>query len=307
VLERTTTGGYANRVYAESFSEWATPRLLPQSEAWILERSVPKSPYHDAMGCYPLFVCPDWSKLREDLDLLEGKLVTLSLVTDPFGGYDYNYLTECFPDRMTQFKLHFVADLQKPIDEIVSKHHRYYAAKALANITVEKVTDPIELLDDWVTLYDNLTARHALTGIKAFSKAAFAIQLRVPGLVMLRAVCGSETVGMHLWYVDGEVAQSHLAALNRRGYELMASYALYWSAIEVFAGTVRWLNFGAGAGTGAAKLDGLTRFKQGWATETRPSYFCGRIFDHKKYLELSEANKNSSDRYFPAYRAGEFS
>ena len=306
MLERTTTGGYANSAYAESFSEWATPRLLPQSEAWILERRVLNSPYHDALGCYPLFVCPNWSKLREDLEQLEGKLVALSLVTDPFGHYDYNYLRNCFPDRVTQFKQHFIADLKKPIGEIVSKHHRYYAAKALANITVEIVTEPIELLDEWVNLYDTLTARHALKGIKAFSKAAFATQLRVPGLVMLRAVCDGQTAGMHLWYLNGEVAQSHLAALNQRGYELMASYALYWCAIEVFTGTVRWLNFGAGAGIGAAKSDGLTQFKRGWATETRPSYFCGRIFDQKKYLELSEANKNSSDGYFPAYRGGEF-
>lgn len=306
MLEATPITGYANKAYAESFSEWATPRLLPQSEAWILERRVLNSPYHDAMGCYPLLVCPSWSKLRDDLEDLEGKLVALSLVTDPFGDYDHNYLIDCFPDCVTRFKDHFVADLQKPIDEIVSKHHRYYAARALANISVEKVTKPIELLDEWVTLYDALTARHGLKGIKAFSKAAFATQLRVPGLVMLRALCGNETVGMHLWYLQGEVAQSHLAAVNARGYELMASYALYWSAIEAFTGSVRWLNLGAAAGLNAANSDGLGQFKRGWSTETRTSYFCGRIFDRKKYRELSEANKNSTDGYFPAYRSGEF-
>jgi hypothetical protein len=52
--------------------------------------------------------------------------------------------------------------------------------------------------------------------------------------------------------------------------------------------------------------DGLSRFKRGWATGTRPTYFCGRIFDHRRYADALTARGLEDDDYFPAYRKGEF-
>jgi hypothetical protein len=51
----------------------------------------------------------------------------------------------------------------------------------------------------------------------------------------------------------------------------------------------------------------LKRFKEGWANDKRTAYFCGRIFDHAKYQEMSGAFSSLSMDYFPAYRQGEFS
>jgi hypothetical protein len=143
--------GYLHPRYADSLSEFGTPRELPRCQGWILERLIPGTPDRDAMGYYPLFARQDWSKLHLDLNEMEtGELVSLSLVADPF---------------------------------------------------------------------------------RAFSTAAFASQLEIPGLVALRARSAGVTIGMHLWYVHREVAYSHLAAFSPVGYDLMASYALYWSAI----------------------------------------------------------------------------
>ena len=87
---------------------------------------------------------------------------------------------------------------------------------------------------------------------------------------------------------------------------MMAAYALYWRAIELFAGRVRYLNLGAGAGT-AAGDDGLTRFKRGWATESRPSYLAGRVLDAEAYqAAVAAAHREAGGSYFPAYREGEF-
>ena len=295
----TNEAGYSHPGYAASLSGFGRPRLLPRSGGWILERDIPGTLHRDAMGPYPLFACRDWPSLQEDLDRIED-LVSLTVVTDPFGGYDEPLLHRCF-DVVRPFKKHFVADLTLPADAIVSKHHRYYARKALEKVRVEECAEPVRFLDGWTRLYTGLTERHGLTGIKAFSREAFARQLRVPGIAMLRAVFGEQTVGMHLWYVSGGVAYSHLAASSERGYELMASYALYRFAVERFAGRVRWLDLGAGIGAGK-EAGGLDRFKRGWSTGARTAYLCGRVFDREAYEALS---LESYTGYFPAYRAGE--
>ncbi len=271
----------------------------------MLERNIPNTNLHDAMGCYPLFVCRDWEGLEADLEHVDA-WVCLSMVTDPFGAYDEEYLRRCFGERVAPFKRHFVAELNRPTEATVSRHHRYYARKALQRVSVERCSEPIRFLDDWTDLYSHLIARHELTGIKAFSKAAFGAQLGIPGLVMLRATYEGQTVGAHLWYQQGDVIHSHLAAMSALGYELMASYALYWFALETFAGEACWLNFGAGSGRVDQDLGGLTKFKRGWATGTRTAYFCGRIFNQEKYREILAAHPIPASDYFPAYRSGEF-
>ena len=90
------------------------------------------------------------------------------------------------------------------------------------------------------------------------------------------------------------------------GYEAGASYALYAAAVEHFAPRVAWLDLGAGAGVSAA-TEGLTQFKRGFATGTRPAFFCGRIGDRDAYEALAtQAGSDSGELYFPAYRRADF-
>ncbi|HZN04818.1 MAG TPA: GNAT family N-acetyltransferase [Candidatus Polarisedimenticolia bacterium] len=296
---------YAHPGYAASLSEFGTPRALPGSGGFLLERAIPGTSDRDAMGCYPLFSCLDWSRLGDDLAALEGTLVSVAAVVDPFGLDDEERLRACFRDRVVPFKEHFIADLDRHDLASLSRHHRYYARRALARSDVEVCVDPPQHLDEWLALYATLCARHDLRGIQAFSRTAFEQQLRVPGIVLLRARSDGETIGAHLWYVQGEVAYSHLAAASPRGYEAMVFYALYWRACEHFRGRVRVVDFGAGAGLAAGADDGLTRFKRGWANGTRMAYFCGRILDRERYAKIL-AGGRAEERYFPAYRAGEF-
>lgn len=298
--------GYQHPTYAASLAEFGTPRSLPHSGGWLLERAVPGGSYTDVMGCYPLFSCLDWSGLKGDLDALAAHEISVALVTDPFGEYDEATLRDCFVHKVMPYKAHFVADLQRRPETFVTKHHRYYTQRALKDVELERCDEPIRFLDEWSALYDHLIARHHLRGIKAFSRAAFRAQLAVPGAVMLRATHAGEAVGAHLWYVQNGVVHSHLAAANALGYDFQVSYALYWFALETFAGQAAWINFGAGAGVNSDGKDGLTQFKRGWATETRLTYFCGRIFDQEKYAEALAARGLHDDDYFPAYRKGEF-
>lgn len=298
--------GYAHPLYSKSFMEFGIPRELPRCKGWILERQIPGSPYRDAMGCYPLFVCDDWSQLQADLEEIGKDLVSISLVTDPFGKYDLEDLHRCFKDVFINFKEHYIVDLQLPINEIVSKHHQYYTRKTLEQVCVTKINYPLLFVNEWINFHKTLVEKHNIKGIKAFSRKSFIQQFCVPGIVTFQAMYKNKPIGAHIWYVQGEVAYSHLAACSPLGYELMASYPLYYFAIEYFADKVQRLDLGAGAGVSSASTDGLSQFKSGWSTGTRPTYFCGRIFDHNRYSELTNSKGISTTDYFPAYRQGEF-
>jgi hypothetical protein len=297
--------GYMHPNYAQSFLEWGIPRELPKCGGWVLERVIPGFSDHDAMGCYPLFVCHDWSKLHVDLAEIGNELVSLSLVTDPFGEYDLGCLNKCF-DLVMPFKEHFVADLNQPISTLVSKSHQSTVRRAMQNVEVEICPDPMLYLGEWTELFEILVERHNITGIRAFSQTSFAKQLNIPGMVMFKAVSKSVTVGLDLWYVHGEVAYGHLVAINPLGYKLRASYALKWHLFQYFADKVRWLDLGGGAGVEIGKRDGLSDFKQGWSSGVRTAYLCGRIFDHERYGEIVKAKGIAATAYFPAYRKGEF-
>lgn len=299
--------GYISPGYAESLAEFGIPRELPECGGWILQRQIPGLSDFDAMGCYPLFACRDWSKLDNDLGNIGSELISLAVVTDPFGNYTPADLHKCFQHIAIPFKEHFIVDLHQPIKSFVCEHHRRYARKVMREIEVEKCQEPANLIDEWVNLYTTLIERHKIKGISVFSKLSFAKQLKLDGMVMFRAVHQNTTVGMTLWYVQNDVGYYHLGAYSQLGYELRSSFALFWFAIEYFAAIgLRWLNLGAGAGIKASGTDGLSRFKQGWSTGTRTAYFCGRIFDKERYSEILQLKGVFTTDYFPPYRKGEF-
>ena len=301
-----TATGYLHPDYARSLEEFGSPQLLPGCGGWVLVRAIPGSTYRDAMGCYPLFACADWSALPADVAALDGDLVSLALVTDPLGDFDVTVLRRAFPDVCLPFKAHFVVDLSRSPDSFVSAHHRRNIRTAARLVDVEVCANPTDHAEDWIALYRHLISRHAIRGFAAFSPRALAAQLRVPGLIMLRAVRCGETVGMTLWFQQGNAAYYHLGAYSDRGYQLRASFSLYAFALGYFASRLAWLSLGAGAGASGNGSSGLTRFKRGWATAIRTAYFCGRIVNPMRYAELAHAVTPAATPYFPSYRAGEF-
>jgi Acetyltransferase (GNAT) domain len=293
--------GYLHPLYAESQAPGRV-RSLAGSGGHLLLRPIPARGLHDATGPYPLLACRDWSRLGADLDAAGDGLVSLVAVADPFGGFDEPLLAACFPDLLRVFKHHQVADLSLPRESFVAPHHRRNAQKALRAVAVERVSRPADALDDWDGLYRHLRDRHRIEGPAAFEREALERQLQVPGLLAFRAVQGSTTVGMLLFYMQGPVAYYHLGAHSDAGYAVRASFALFWEALrELPALGARWLDLGAGAGTTEEPDDGLGRFKRGWATTTRPAYLCGRIFDHAAYRALV-ADAAPAAAYFPGYR-----
>lgn len=300
--------GYFHRLYCQSLSEFGRPRFLEASHGWILERQISNSTQLDAMGCYPLFACQDWSRLHLDMAKLQDELVSLALVTDPFGDFEPHYLRRCFPDRVVPFKEHMVTDLSRAPESFVTGHHRRNARKALDHLSIELCKEATLFADEWTNLYAGLVKRHNIHGLSAFSPASFRMQLAVPGMLMIRATHGEETVGMTLWYADRKRAYYHLGAYSEAGYRLHASFGLFWRAIEHFSSQgLQWLSLGAEAGLSRTDQEsGLSRFKRGWATGTRTAFFCGRIFDQDGYAEAMRIRQVAASDYFPAYRSGEF-
>ena len=183
--ENVRVNGYLHPGYVESLAEFGTPRELPRCGGWILERQIPGFSDHDAMGCYPLFCCQDWSQLSTDLEDLADELVSLSVVTDPFGEYEPACLQRCFKDVVVPFKKHYVADLRLPLNSIGGRRHRKHGRRALRRVEVEVCPEPTQFIEEWVALYDTLVERHNISGIPAFSRAAFAKQLAIPGMAVV--------------------------------------------------------------------------------------------------------------------------
>jgi len=301
------TGGYLHPSYAQSLSELGEPIELPICKGWILKRQIPKVSHFDGMGPYPIFACENWSGLEKDLDLIGGQLVSLSLVTDPLGQYSQKDLLRYFKDIARPYKEHFIVDLRQQPQAFVTRHHQRNAHQALQKVNVDIFENPIQLVDEWCSLYDHLIERHNIKGITRFSRTSFAKQLSVPGMMAFRASVENKTVGMLLWAIQNNIGYYHLGAYSPEGYKLKASFALFWKIFDHFKNSgLDWLSLGAGAGIKGDEEDGLTRFKRGWATGTRTAFFCGRIFDVKKYNESILAYKTINTNYFPAYRAGEF-
>lgn len=298
--------GYLHPDYAESLAEFGAPLHLPKSGGWLLRRPV-DGILADAMGTYPLFACSDWKSLKCDFNQLSKSLVSVTIVTDPFGEYDEPLLRDCFGDLVTPFKSHFASDLSRPLESIISKHHARNVCIGLKQVTVERCEDPSSHLDDWVRLYTVLIQRRQIRGIRAFSRNSFAKQLKTPGILCFRALRDQQIVGMILWYLQTGVAYYHLGAYTDEGYQSRASFALFRKALDYFAESgLKYANLGAGAGLGSAADDGLSRFKRGWSSFVRTTYLCGRIFDRQEYDRLVCARGVRTTDYFPAYRKGEF-
>ncbi len=305
--------GYSAEEYARSLVDIGEPRQLPRSGGWLLVRKLPESvlpvsslasgSLFDAIGCYPMFSCSSWERLAEDLEELPREIISISIVTDSASEVTPFLLTQSFPDVCYRYKDHFFADLTRPLDSYVSSHHRRNARQAAKSLRVERLDSPVDHLSSWVGMYDVLVDRHGIGGFAAFSRESFDRQLRVPGLRAYAAFASDEMVGMILWMVDQQTAYYHLAAYTELGYSLKASFALFDHCLTAFSQEgILQAALGGGAGTFTSS-DGLARFKQGWSSDTRPTYFCGRILDRNRYMQLVSQTGFETTSFFPAYRA----
>ncbi|MCX6460127.1 MAG: GNAT family N-acetyltransferase [Actinobacteria bacterium] len=293
---------YSDPAYAASLRKFGTPRALPASGGWLLERAISGINDRDAMGCYPLFSAPRWDGLADDLRTLAPELVSLVLVTDPFGDVRAPELAAVPGVQLTPWKEHFVIDMQQPLATLGDQGQRRNARLAARSLQIEVADDPTQYVDDWVQLYSNLSARFGLTGLRAMSPTALAEQLQLSGAQLIVARQEGIVIAAHLYLQRDDVAYLHLVGVTDEAYRLQAAAGLTSCAVEFFSTRAQWLSLGGGAGVTASDDDGLSVFKRRWATHTRPTWLLSAVLNAQRYEQLSA---NVSTDYFPAYRANE--
>ena len=298
--------GYQHPQYADSFSEFGILIELNKSNGRLLKRLIPETPFYDAMGCYPLFACSDWKGLPSDILKLSDDLVSVSLVTDPFGNYTENELTQTF-DCVLQSNDHFVFDYSKTIHESISKSRREQAKRALKDVVVDIQVSPNIDVEEWSNLYSRVIDKYQIKGLRKFSLDSFKKQLTIPNTFYFRALNEGKIIGGDIYFLQGEIAYAHLSALESLGYELKAGYALKWIAINHFQNIVDWITFGGTTSISGVKNEGLIYFKKGWSNCTRKTYFCGKILNQDRYDEITSLKGFQGSTWFPSYRDGEFS
>lgn len=301
--------GYKNPKYCLSFTEIGDPIRLQESGGWIIRRRIPDLNCFDAMGPYPFFYCEDWDRLELDIKRLkeEKEMVSFYIVPEPFGDYDSNKLKKIFKDTFIQYKKYYVMKLDDPIDKIISKHHKKYIRKSLAKIEIERVNNPLEYLDDWIVLYNNLKMKHNISNFTSFSKNSFKKQLSIPGTTVFRAFFNNDTIGMLICFEMENVVHFHLSASNELGYKYYASYGIHYYACNYYESQgKKQLFFGGGAGISTSDGGGLNFFKKGWSNKLINGYFCGVIIDKNSYNKIMKIKNIKKTKYFPAYREGEF-
>jgi hypothetical protein len=285
--------------YAHSLSHWGKPLPVPEWGGGILARPIPGGGM-DGFGTYPIAILAPDADLKGGLERLRDLgLVAATLVLDDFHRPSLENLNIAF-SQTTPFKSHAIRRLDAPF--AYSKHHRYEVRRALASVSV----GPLNLayhIKDWMGLYGILSQRHGLGGVHNFPASHFEALAPLEGVTTIGAWLDDVLVSAHIWVSDGTDVHSHLAATSPAGYQVGASYAVYDASVSHFHGA-RLLNLGGSAGSGDDPLDGLARFKRGFANDTASAYICGAILDPDQYQHLTEACGVAADSYyFPAYRA----
>jgi hypothetical protein len=297
------TAGYASPAYALALAEFGEPLALPRSGGSLLTAAVRDSGYRDAFGPYPLFSAEHPEGLAEDLEQLKDRYVSVYVVSDPLRERQTPYFEAAF-DFVRDYKPHYIVDLDIGFERYLKRHHRRYAKRAFEQIEVEQAADPAMHVAEWSWFYEGLCERHGISGLRRFSALSFAGQMRVPGCHYFRALHHGKAVGGFMCYLDRHRAYAHLIATTPQGQDLLAQYALYWSAIEFFRGTAGLFDLGGVPGGMDATAGGLAFFKAGWSTSVRQSRFCGRILNRAAYDKLCAGHSGGGSGHFPAYRAG---
>jgi hypothetical protein len=226
-------------------------------------------------------------------------MISVTLIVDGLDGPDIDALRRAFASSRV-FKTHYVVDPALPYSP--SAHHVQEIRKAGKRGVEVRVVELRDILDAWCALYETLLERHDAGAVHRFSRESFGLLAGCPGLTTVAAFIGQDLVSCHLWIAHEGIVRSHLAASSAAGYASSAAYAVYDTSIRHFAG--QSINLGGAAGTADSKLDGLARFKSGFANRTHEAWLLGAILDEQRYRAMC-AQRGIADAhgYFPAYRA----
>ncbi|MCS6893084.1 MAG: GNAT family N-acetyltransferase [Deltaproteobacteria bacterium] len=295
---------YGSFEYAKCFDQLGEVVSLENSGVHCLKLSNHYTPHLDLSYCYPFIYIFNLSGLIEDLK----KQINYQCfygVLNPWITVIEEHEIQFF-DVFIEYKDHYYCDLGQPdIWSRISVSHRRLIKKALKKIDV-KISDPESVRDAWPDLYNNLIRRKNISGFTCFSKNILQKFLYVPGAKIFSAYRDQNLIGLVIFYISDPYVFYHLAAYSDEGYELSASYGIFWEAIQYFRlHGLRLFHLG-GAPDGGVGL-GLLQFKKGFASGVRKAYFVGKVLDQDQFRQTLIASESFGVRdFFPPYRKSAF-
>jgi hypothetical protein len=288
---------YTTLGYARTLQHVGHPMYVPAWDSHMIVRVVDENSL-DATGPYPIAFLALGSDVCEGLrQLRQARMVSVVLVTDGLLGLGEKELRQGF-SHVSPFKTHYVVDPTVGPYQ-ATEHHKYEIRRAANRGIAVRVVRLIDVLDDWTDMYDQLIARHQISGAQRFSRTSFEALAHCEGLTAVAAFLGDSLVGCHLWFEYEGFVWSHLAATSEAGYKNGASYALYDYSIRMFSNSV--IDLGGAAGLEDAPSDGLALFKAGFSNRRQLTYLCGAVLDAERYSALCNERGAAGD-YFPLYR-----
>jgi hypothetical protein len=278
---------------------------LENSGGGVLARPISGSAFSDVMGAYPLFSCSNWRGLADDVRGLRERFVSLVLVPDPASPLSRAELQATF-DIVRPMNDHYIIEFARFSSANVSQHHARELRRAeKRGLEIQIADGAFELAEDFHRLYRTLVERRRISGLRDFSLTTMQKQMPIDGSVVVSVLKGGELMGMDWYYRDRSWAYNHLSACSKAGYANSAAYLMKAAAIEYFRGKVDVLDLGGAPRLGLGG-DGLSLFKSGWSTGTKPSYLCGAILNETEFRRLIGGEDPRQEGYFPSYRRGDF-
>lgn len=289
------------------FSHMGEPFYIEPLSTWSIIRNTPVKGVCDIMANYPVLpIYNDIASLRDGIEYIKKEIphaASFTFVSDPFYGISSKQLS-FYLDYYSPFKTHYFYD-NRLSNKQFTKHHRYEVRRSLdkVNVKIDGITNRERDLFD---IYKFLVSKHKITGILNYDISSFKYMAQVNGFVLFNAYDYNNKIeSFHIWAETNDYAYSFLAASTDIGYKLMASYAIYDTAVKHFDNK-KVISFGGGAGLREQVNCGLSRFKEGFSNSYGKSYVCGKILSSELYYELCKSvpTKRGGSSYFPLYRGG---
>lgn len=263
---------YCSEAYAQALRESnASSFAVPAWGTHVLVREGPGGK-RLAVGARPFASLDPSCDLQAGLDhLREAGITSVSLVTDPLWGADAPELRQAF-DVCRRFKEIYLVD--KASDRVkIGKRHRNRINKARGGAEVREI--PLaEHLDRWFELYRRNVVNRKIP--QPFTNAHFEYLATLPGLRTVAVLVDDEIATITMWLPYQDTLYFHDAASSAIGHAVAASYVAFAHVVERFD-DCRYIFLGGSAEFFDDHLDGLARFKRGFANSSNTSFMCSSI------------------------------
>ncbi len=263
---------YCSESYSQALREAGSSSFaVPDWGTYVLVREGPGGK-RLAVGARPFASLDPGCDLQAGLDhLRESGITSVSLVTDPLWGAEHAQLRRAF-GVCRRFKEIYLVDRESS-EVKIGKRHRNRINNARDGTEVREIS-LADHLDRWSELYRRNVANRKIP--QPFTDAHFEHMARLPELRTVAVLVDGEIATITMWLPYQDTLYFHDAASSAAGHAVAASYVAFAHVVERFD-DCRYIFLGGAADFFDDPLDGLARFKRGFANGSNTSYLCSSI------------------------------